>query len=213
MRLDEIRSNPALNPKLDFYTQITHIINKHGGTINDYLIHNSSVNRIGFYGGTPRNPDAKSWEKDTRPMSAPVVSDKPFSKQFTGYSTPERGGLGPAGSERKYGTWFTPLNKAINVIKSKESLPFSNTYVFLVKLKPNAWLQPVDTLSRIKTNLVGSKPPSGKERVGQYSSSSGIAVLFKSAYDVVGTWTQAEITAMNTRADTTSVKSPRPNNI
>ena len=84
MRLFELRRNPTVNIKQDFYTQISQIIKKNGGSIDDYFIHNSSVDRIGFYGGTSRKPDASPWEKDSRPMSAPVVRSKPFGKQFLG---------------------------------------------------------------------------------------------------------------------------------
>lgn len=195
--LNELRSNPRLNTKLTIFQQIESIIKKHGGTIDDYYIHNSAVDHLGFYGGKERNDD--QWWKSTKPMSAPVVSNKPFQNQLLGFSTPERGGLGPQGSERKYGLWFTPLKYCIKLIQQGYPLPFANNFTFLVKKKSNAWLQPVNTLNRIRANLVGIPIPSGMEHVGQFSPSSKIAVFFKPAFDIVGKWTSKEISADSTQ--------------
>jgi hypothetical protein len=78
-------------------------------------------------------------------------------------------------------------------------LPFANKFTFLIKLKPDAWLQPIDLLNKARANLVGIKPPAGKRRVGQYNANSKIAVLFEPAFDIVGKWTQEELISSGRR--------------
>jgi hypothetical protein len=205
--LTELRSNPNLNVKISVFDQIANIIKKHGGNIDDYYIHNSAVDHLGFYGGKESNND--EWWKSSKPLSAPVVSNKPFQKQLLGFSTPERGGLGPKGGERKYGLWFTPLKYCIKLIQQGHSLPFANNFTFLVKKKPTAWLQPVNTLNRIRANLIGIPVPSGMEHVGQFSPSSKIAVFFKPAFDIVGKWTAKEMSAMITASKNAKLRPQR----
>jgi len=56
-------------------------------------------------------------------------------------------------------------------------------YVWLVKLKPNAWLQQVDRKTKTKQDA-----PQGKERVGIMKNIMPFpaAIFFKPGFDVVG---------------------------
>lgn len=197
MRADEFiferRSNTAMNVKLPISTQIQQIIQKNGGTIDDYWVSSTTVDRLGFYGGSNRgtNPEV------TRPGKAPVVPTKAFQGQRK-YRAPEYATYAqpldtqPKDTKTQYGLWFMPLKSAIKGL-TVGRYPYMREYLFLVKLKDDAWLQPVNTLQKLKANLVGIKPPPGKRKVGQYNSSSNIAVLFEPAFNIVGKWTKEEL--------------------
>ena len=75
--------------------------------------------------------------------------------------------------------WFYPLKE---YLKSQDLYANENPYVWLVKLKPTAWLQP----ARRGTKGV-SPAPQGKQRVGiMRMSDSPAAIFFEPAFDVVG---------------------------
>jgi hypothetical protein len=195
--LSELRSNPAQNIKVSVSQQVQDIIKKYGGTIDDYWIHNSAVDHLGFFGGD-KNAQRDYWTSPrTTPMKAPVVPGKAFSKQLQ-YTSAERGGVAPKGGESKHGLWFSPLKPNLQFMDGG-NLPFSNNFTFLIKLNDDAWLQPINLAQKVRTNLIGINPPEGKHKVGQYNPSSHIAVLFEPAFKVVGKWTQEEIQASGAR--------------
>lgn len=196
--LSELRSNPEQNTKIPVSQQIKNIITKHGGTVNDYWIHNSAVDHLGFYGGDKNADGQGTYGGTATPMKAPVVPGKAFSKQLQ-YTSAERGGVAPKGGEKKHGLWFSPLEPNLKGI-DRGFLPFPNKITFLVKLNDNAWLQPINLMQKARANLIGIEPPTGKKKVGQYNSSSKIAVLFEPAFKIVGKWTEDEISNASGRA-------------
>jgi hypothetical protein len=195
MRIQELlaekRSHPDLNIKAPVSQQIQAIIAKHGGTADDYWIHNSAVDHLGFYGGDKNAVGQGTYGGAATPMKAPVVPGKAFSKQLQ-YTAAERGGVAPKGGEKKHGLWFSPLKPNLKGI-DRGFLPFPNKFTFLVKLNDDAWLQPINLLQKARANLIGIKPPAGKKKVGQYNPSTKIAVLFDPAFEIVGKWTEDEI--------------------
>ena len=202
MRITEIilekRSHADLNPKVPVSQQVKDIIAKHGGTIDDYWIHNSSVDHLGFYGGDKNSKKDDIFDTPNVPMKAPVVPGKAFSSQLK-YGAAERGFKAPADAEKKHGLWFSPLKPNLKYMDGG-ALPFSNKFTFLIKLNDDAWLQPINLAQRVRANLVGIKPPAGKKKVGQYNPSTQIAVLFDPAFKIVGKWTQEELHASGTRS-------------
>lgn len=133
--------------------QIRADVKKHGP--GDYFVRFTSVDRLGY---SAKQPFARS----------PDVDDPNFSADYIG-----------AGKGRR-ALWFYPLNF---YLKSKDAYASENPYVFLVKLKPTAWLQPVND----QTKAV-EPAPAGKKRVGLLRASSLIpaAIFFEPAFDVVG---------------------------
>jgi hypothetical protein len=171
--------------------QVKNIIAKHGGTVNDYWIHNSAVDHLGFFGGDKNAKPANDWARSPMPMKAPVVPGQAFSGQLK-YGAAERGFQAPKDAEQKYGLWFSPLGPNLQHMDGGV-LPFANKFTFLVKLNPDAWLQPINLAQKVRANLIGINPPAGKRRVGQYNPNTKIAVLFDTAFKIVGKWTQDEL--------------------
>ena len=202
----ERRANPDLNVKMPISQQIQQIIQKNGGTIDDYWIHCSPVEHVGFYGGGHTKVDsndpavlprdfASPVGTPDRPMQAKVIPSKPFQGQVLNYNNVERGFRNrgkPRAADEKNGLWLSPLKPNFKYIDNGV-IPFQNKFVFLVKLNNDAWVQPVNALNKIRANLVGIKPPEGKHKIGQYNPSSQIAVIFEPAFKVVGQWTISEI--------------------
>lgn len=197
MRADEIiverRANPMANVKVTLRQQIDAIIKKNGGTVDDYWVSSTTVDRLGFYGGDRSHPKPEV----TRPGRAMVVPTEPFKGQ-TKYHSAEfatYGGAEYSGSDNaqlKYGLWFMPLKAALRSLENA-TYPYLRNFVFLVKLNDDAWLQPVNQLQKARANLIGIRPPAGQHKVGQYNPDSNIAVLFEPAYKIVGKWTADEI--------------------
>jgi hypothetical protein len=191
--ITERRRNPDLNIKVPLGQQIQQIIQRNGGTIDDYWVSSTPGDKLGFHGGdnTSARPEA------TRPGRAPVVptgalqGQRGFrSAEFATYAVPLD--QQPKNTQTKYGIWFMPL-KGVQQQLVTGMYPYLKNFLFLVKLNDDAWLQPVNTLQNIRASLVGINPPRGKHKVGQYNPSSDIAVFFEPAYKVVGKWTKAEI--------------------
>lgn len=191
--ITERRSNPEVNVKVPLSQQIDAIIKKHGGTIDDYWVSSTQLDKLGFYGG-----DSTYYRPEiTRPGKAPVVPMKPFhaqrkfhSPEYATYAVPIENQ--PQNAEQKYGLWFMPLKAAFQSLNNA-TYPYLRNFVFLVKLNDDAWLQPVSLLQKTRTNLIGIRPSTGKHKVGQYNSDSQIAVFFEPAYKIVGKWTKQEI--------------------
>lgn len=143
--------------KVSIRDQILADIKKQGGRIDDYYIRFTDVNQLGF---SPKQAFGRS----------PDIDDPAFDAHYIG-----RGKGKPA-------LWFYPLGYYL-----KDSTYLYGTehpYVWLVKLKPNAWLQPV---THSTTEI---KPaPAGKDRVGLLRlTNPPAAIFFKSGWDLVKTY-------------------------
>lgn len=134
--------------------QIIRDVRTNGGSLDDYFVRFTDVDKLGFSAQQTfgRTPD---------------VDDPKFNIDYIGTGTGH-----PA-------LWFYPLQYY------KRYLTMYGTdrpYVWLVKLKPTAWLQPVTS----KTTQV-EPAPEGKERVGILRLSDvPAAIFFKPGFDVVG---------------------------
>ena len=78
MKIDEVvverRASPEVNVKVPLSQQINSILKKYGGTMDDYWVSSTTVDRLGFYGGDSTHPKPEI----TRPGRAPVVPTEPF---------------------------------------------------------------------------------------------------------------------------------------
>lgn len=133
--------------------RIIDAIKKDGGNINDYYIRFSDVDQLGFSG---RQIFGKT----------PDVDDPKFTVDYIG------------ALKGKRALWFYPVKYFLN---SKELFRTELPYVFIVKLKPNAWLQ---TVKRGDKKIVNA--PQGKERVGMIRVSNvPAAIFFRPGYQLV----------------------------
>lgn len=134
--------------------QIVADFKKSGGNINDYYVRFTDQDRLGY--------SAK--QKFGR---SPDLDDPAFDLEYIGYG------------KGRPALWFYPLNY---YLRNKDLYATDHPYVWLVKLKPNAWLQTVTA----KTKAV-EPAPQGQQRVGILRLSSiPAAIFFKPAFDVVG---------------------------
>ena len=145
----------VIESKLSVRDQIINDVNRDGGNPNEYFVRFSGVDKLGY---SAKQHFARS----------PDVDDPNFSPDYIG-----------AGKGRR-ALWFYPLSY---YLKSKDAYASENPHVFLVRIKPDAWLQPVDN----NTKQI-APAPAGKERVGMLRKSSltPAAIFFKPAFDLVG---------------------------
>jgi hypothetical protein len=140
--------------KVSVKDQIRADVTKHGGRLEEYFVRFTGVDRVGFSANQVfgRSPD---------------VDNPKFSATYIG------SGVGrPA-------LWFYPLKTYLN---DRELYAADKPYVWLVRIQPNAWLQPVGH----DTKDIESAPP-GRERVGLMKNvTPPAAIFFKPAFDVVG---------------------------
>ena len=75
--------------------------------------------------------------------------------------------------------WFYPLR---TYLRNRDLFASEKPYTWLVRLRPNAWLQRLGQDDR--------QPPGGKTRVGMIRRDQGfpIAIFFQPAFDVVDRW-------------------------
>jgi hypothetical protein len=133
--------------------RIIDAIKKDGGNINDYFIRFSDIDQLGYSG------------KQTFGKT-PDVDDPKFTVDYIG------------ALKGKRALWFYP---AKFLLSSKELFRTEAPYVFIVKLKPNAWLQ---TVKRGDKKIIDAPP--GKERVGMIRmSDTPAAIFFKPGYQLV----------------------------
>jgi len=138
--------------KVSIKDQIMRDVRKHGS--GEYFVRFTRLDQLAF--------SAK--QKFGR---SPDLEDPDFSVDYIG-----------AGKGRP-ALWFYPLKEYIN---ADSLFAGEHPYVWLVKLKPNAWLQKVDYNTK---GIVTA--PEGKERVGMLRMSRPpAAIFFKPGFDVVG---------------------------
>ena len=138
--------------KTSIKDQILADVRRHGP--GEYFVRSTAVDRLGF---SARQLFGRS----------PDMDDPAFDVDYIG-----------AGKGRP-ALWFYPLKE---YLKSQDLYANENPYVWLVKLKPTAWLQPA------RRGAKGVSPaPQGKQRVGiMRMSDSPAAIFFTPAFDVVG---------------------------
>jgi len=133
--------------------QIIADVAKHGP--GEYFVRFSGMDKLGY--------SAKQWFGKT-----PDADHPDFDVDYIGH-----------GKGRPV-LWFYPLETYLD--QNRTVYASEQPYAWLVKLKPNAWLQPV------KRGDKGIRPaPNGKQRVGLLSMSSPpAAMFFTHGFDVVG---------------------------
>ena len=133
--------------------QILADVAKHGGDQDQYFVRFTDIDKLGY--------SHRQWFGKT-----PDVDDPKFSVDYIGHGVGRRA------------LWFYPLKTYLtkNHVYASEQ-----PYVWLVKLKPTAWLQPVKSGDRTVESA-----PEGKERVGilRYSRVPA-AIFFKHGYEVI----------------------------
>jgi hypothetical protein len=141
--------------KVSIKDQIINDVRQNGGKTDEYFVRFTDIDKLGFSAKQQfgRSPD---------------VDDPSFTPDYIG-----AGKGNPA-------LWFYPLKTYLN---NKDLYAIEKPYVWLVRLKPSAWLQPVDLNTKTK-----QEAPKGKERVGMMKNIKPFpaAIFFKSGFDVVG---------------------------
>lgn len=151
--MQELKEEGIVEAKESIKDQIEKAYLQDGGNIDDYFVRSSYVDKLGF---SPKQVFARS----------PDLDHPDYDINYIG-----QGKGSPA-------LWFYPLNY---YLKSNDVYTTGYPYVWLVKLKPNAWLQPVDRFTKSK-----KEAPQGKDRVGILrKASTPSAIFFKPAFDVV----------------------------
>lgn len=132
--------------------QIINDVAKYGA--GEYFVRFTSVDKLGFSA------------KQTFGRS-PDVDDPDFDIDYIGTNKGRRA------------VWFYPLSF---YLKSKQAYATDSPYIWLVKLRPDAWLQPVKSGDKkIKSS------PEGKERVGILRASmTPAAIFFKPGFELIG---------------------------
>lgn len=134
--------------------QIIRDVRSSGGNVDDYYVRFTDIDKLGY---SPKQSFGRS----------PDVGDPAFDLEYIGYG------------KGRPALWFYPLSY---YLRNKNLYATKHPHVWLVKLKPTAWLQTVDR----KTQQV-EPAPQGQERVGMLKLSSvPAAIFFKPAFDVVG---------------------------
>ena len=136
--------------------QIIHAVDINGGSLDDYFVRFTKRDHLGF--------------SDQQTFGLfPDVDDPDFDiDRITAQARGRRV------------LWFYPLKTYLSAREGTYAMDFP--YVWLVKLKPNAWLQTVRSGDR------EVKPaPAGKERVGILRMSfTPAALFFKHGFDLIG---------------------------
>ena len=135
--------------------QIIADVKQHGGSPDDYFVRFTNADKLGYSARQifSRTPD---------------VDDPAFDVDYIGTS------------KGKLALWFYPLKTALDTRRG--AYASEQPYAWLVRLKPNAWLQ---TVRRGDQGMQAA--PEGKERVGILRlSDPPAAIFFKPAFDLIG---------------------------
>lgn len=136
--------------------QILADVRKHGGSADEYFVRFTDQDKLGFSG--------RQWFGQT-----PDVDHPRFDVDYIGHGQGRRA------------LWFYPLKTYLD--QRKTVYASEQPYVWLVKLKPTAWLQ---TVTRKDPKQVQPAPP-GKQRVGILRQSDPpAAIFFSHGYDIIG---------------------------
>lgn len=135
--------------------QIIADVREHGGGADEYFVRFTDSDKLGFSArqGFGQTPD---------------VDHPKFDVDYIGQGVGRRA------------LWFYPLT---TYLKNKDTYASDQPYAWLVKLKPDAWLQPVTRKSPKQVQAA----PTGKERVGILRMSDPpAAIFFTHGYELVG---------------------------
>ena len=142
-----------IEARISVSDQILSDVKKHG--LGEYFVRFTNADKLGFSGRQTFG-------------HAPDVDDPEFDVDHIG-----------TGVGRRV-LWFYPLQEYLKA--NEYTYAAKSPYVWLVKLKPNAWLQTVRRGDTTKQSA-----PAGKQRVGILRMSTPPAALFFSpGFDVVG---------------------------
>jgi hypothetical protein len=141
--------------KVSVRSQILNDVQLDGGNTNEYFVRFTSVDKLGY---SARQFFARTRDIDDSNFDINSIGDK----------------------EGRLALWFYPLS---TYLKSKDLYASNNPYVWLVRIKPNAWLQPVNNSTKGKVAA-----PQGKERAGilRQTTVTTAAIFFKPAFTVIG---------------------------
>lgn len=135
--------------------QILSDVQKHGGNISDYFVRFTDQDKLGF-----SNQQLFKYVAD--------VDHPDFDIDTLGYRSGKRA------------LWFYPLSYYLK--EKYGTYATDKPYAWLVKLKPNAWLQTVKAGDRQL-----EPAPAGKERVGMLRMTNPpAAIFFTYGFDLVG---------------------------
>ena len=139
--------------------QIQDAVRQHGGDPADYFVRFTEVDKIGF-------SDRQNFKRHVD------VDDPEFT--VSGLGTASRGG-------GRRALWFYPLREYLRQ-SSQDQYAMNFPYVWLVKIRPDAWLQPIGHRDPREVNPA----PAGRRRVGILKGGlNPQAVFFEPAFDVV----------------------------
>jgi hypothetical protein len=152
-----MRFQEFITEKQDPRTEIENMSTILPGGIDEYFVRFTDQDKIGF--------SAKQHWGRMRDIDDP---------KFDANNLLDRGGR-PA-------LWFYPLRYYLSG-KNAELFASEYPYVWLVRIRPDAWLQPID-------KWLKKKQPVGKRRVGILKFDAGVpmAVFFQPAFDVIDRW-------------------------
>lgn len=148
----EARRDPA--PRLSVRDQIRSTVKRLGGSPNEYFVRFTNADKLGFSGGQSFG-------------QTPDVDHPEFDVDHIGRGVGRRA------------LWFYPLSYYLK--SDSDTYAADAPYVWLVRLKPDAWLQTVHR----GDNKLQPAPP-GRQRVGMLRMSMPpAAIFFTPGFDVV----------------------------
>ena len=152
-----MRAQDFVTESVDIRQAIMQAVKQQGGRPDEYFVRYTDQDKLGYSSRQHfgRTPDVGDADYD--PDSLPRPRGRPA-------------------------LWFYPLKTFLN---NQDIYASEQPYVWLVRLRPNAWLQDVDHKTQQQ-----QPAPVGKQRVGMLTSTSGLptAVFFRPGFEVVDRW-------------------------
>ena len=134
--------------------QVISDVRKHGGNPQDYFVRFTDIDKLGY---SAKQQFGRSLD----------IDHPDFYPEYIG------------AGKGKPALWFYPLKTYLN---DKNLYAIEKPYLWLVRLKPNSWLQPVNRNTDSKVEA-----PQGKERVGLMKNISPFpaAIFFKPGFEII----------------------------
>lgn len=140
--------------------QILDAVHRDGGPATEYFVRFTDIDKIGF-------SDQQKFKRH------PDVDDPDFTITGLGNVVRQAG---------RRALWFYPLKEYLKK-SAQDQYAMDFPYVWLVRIRPDAWLQPVGYRDERQIKAA----PGGKRRVGLLKLGlTPQAVFFEPAFDVVG---------------------------